>query len=110
MCQLVVVTMLTRYCIPVDQHCFTGGSIPALVHRGLAPASAPPPTPPSPPLSFIPQALKQIISTKLSIPLHDMHLSKNPALLTSKTPQVKACGVQGRLNRCDAGQGTVICQ
>jgi len=30
----------------------------------------------------------QVINQKLNIPLHEMHLSKNPALLTSKAPQV----------------------
>lgn len=32
--------------------------------------------------------LVQAINNKLNIPLQDMHLSKNPALLTSKAPQV----------------------
>ncbi|KAF5830350.1 NPL4 family-domain-containing protein [Dunaliella salina] len=31
--------------------------------------------------------LKQVINQKLNIPLHDMHLSKNPNLLASKAPQ-----------------------
>ena len=37
------------------------------------------------------QALKQAIHTKLGIPLGDIHLSKNPALLTTQdNPMVRA--------------------